>query len=71
MTNPIQIVENIARIYENKLVKNNSQKAVSRNSSERKYIDEVDISIEGKKKQILEDIVLEAIDELPTKTFEK
>ncbi len=71
MTNPIQIVENIARIYENKLVKNDSQKAVSRNSSERKYIDEVDISIEGKKKQILEDIVLEAIDELPTKTFEK
>jgi len=70
MTNPIQVVENIARIYENRLLKNDHQK-LSRSSSGNKYIDEVDISIEGKKKQILEDIVLEAIDELPTKTFEK
>ncbi len=70
MTNPIQVVENIARIYENKLLKSDFQKP-SRNPSGSKYIDEVDISIEGKKKQILENIVLEAIDELPTKTFEK
>ncbi len=70
MTNPIQVVENIARIYESRIAKDNLQKA-NKNSSGNTYIDEVDISIEGKKKQILENIVLEAIDELPTKTFEK
>ena len=70
MTNPIQVVENIARIYESRIAKDNLQKA-NKNYSGNTYIDEVDISIEGKKKQILENIVLEAIDELPTKTFEK
>ncbi len=70
MTNSVHVVKNIARIYENRLLKNEHQKP-SKSSSGKKYIDEVDISIEGKKKQILENIVLEAIDELPTKTFEK
>jgi len=43
--------------------------------SDTKEIDEInisiDISIEGKKRQIFEDIVLEAIDELSTKVFKK
>lgn len=70
MTNPIQVVENIARVYENRYIKNEGHKT-RRLSSNSKYVDEVSISIEGKKKQILENIVLDAIDELPTKTFEK
>ena len=70
MSNPIQVVENIARIYENRYIKNEEQRP-RRLSTNNKYVDEVEISIEGKKKQILENIVLEAIDELPTKTFEK
>lgn len=70
MTDPIQVVENIAKIYENRFFKNESQKT-TKYGNRNKYVDEVDISIEGKKKQILENIVLEAIDELPTKTFEK
>ena len=70
MSNPIQVVENIARIYENRYLKNEGERA-RRISSTNRYVDEVEISIEGKKKQILENIVLEAIDELPTKTFEK
>ncbi len=70
MTGSIQVIEKIARIYEDKFLKNESQK-VTKVARKNKYIDEVDISIEGKKKQILESIVLEAINELPTKTFEK
>lgn len=70
MSNPVQVVENIARVYENTYIKNENQRP-RKFSSTNKYVDEVEISIEGKKKQILENIVLEAIDELPTKTFEK
>ncbi len=71
MPNPIQVVENIARVYESRYIKNSENQRQQRLSSANKYVDEVEISIEGKKKQILENIVLEAIDELPTKTFEK
>ncbi len=70
MPDPIQVVENIARIYESRYIKNGEQRP-KKLSSNNRYVDEVEISIEGKKKQILENIVLEAIDELPTKTFEK
>ncbi|RLB12981.1 MAG: hypothetical protein DRG39_00390 [Deltaproteobacteria bacterium] len=71
MPNPIQVVENIARVYESRYIKDSGNQRQQRLSSANKYVDEVEISIEGKKKQILENIVLEAIDELPTKTFEK
>lgn len=71
MSNPIQVVENIARIYENRYIIKNDEQRSKRPSNNNRYVDEVEISIEGKKKQILENIVLEAIDELPTKTFEK
>jgi len=69
MTTSVQIVENITKVYENGYVKSKGNK-ISKPSPD-KYVDEVSISIEGKKKQILENIVLEAIDELPTKIFEK
>ena len=71
MPNPIQVVENITRIYENRYIRNEEKGSPKKFSGSNKYVDEVEISIEGKQKQILENIVLEAIDELPTKTFEK
>jgi len=70
MPDSIQMVESITRIYKSNLLKGRGTKS-KKSPSANRYIDEVDISIEGKKRQILENIVLEAIDELPNKTFEK
>ncbi len=71
MPNSIQIVDSITRIYKSNLLKEEAPSKSKKSSYSNRYIDEVDISIEGKKRQILENIVLEAIDELPNKTFEK
>ncbi len=69
MTDPVRIVESISKIYESKILK--TEEKERRQSFNKRYVDEVHISVEGKKKQILENILLEAIDELPTKKFEK
>ncbi len=69
MPDPVRIVESISKIYESKILK--TEEKERRQSFNKRYVDEVHISVEGKKKQILENILLEAIDELPTKKFEK
>jgi len=71
MVTPIQLVEGFSRVYNNKSGAKINADRPKKASSSRRHIDEVNISIEGKRRQVLEEIVSEALDGLSTKTFEK
>ncbi len=64
------ILERVSKIYE-LYFKNSTKPQGSRSDGvEMKRKDEANFSMEGKRKLLLEEIVLESLDELSTNTFE-